>query len=58
MGVMFKALVCSVVELVYFFGLVTSVCSGPVYIYELTLACVHLVMLSAISAALIRNWCF
>jgi len=58
MGIMFKAVICSVVELVYFFGIVTTACKGPIYVYELVLACVHMIKLTAVAAALIRQWCF
>ena len=58
MGVMFKALICSIVELIYFFGLVTTACHGPLYVYELILACVHILKLTVIAVVLIRQWCF
>lgn len=58
MGIVFKAMICAVVELVYFFGLMTSVCQGPIYLYELILACVHMIKLIAVGLALIRQWCF
>ena len=58
MGIMFKAFVCCVIELIYFFGLVDTVCHGPIYVYELTLACVHIGVLLVAAGALVKNWCF
>ena len=57
MGVMFKTLACSVVETFYFFGVVMNSCQGSVYAYELTLTCIHIVLLTALGAMLLKN-CF
>ena len=56
-GILVKGLICSVVQLFLFFGIIMTGCGGSIYGYGVALAVLHLLKLLALSSGIIKNAC-
>lgn len=56
-GIIVKGLICCVVQLFLFFGIMITGCGGSIYGYGIALTVLHLLKLMALSAGTIKNVC-
>ena len=57
MAVVIKGLLCLVVELALFFGIIVTSCNGHIYTYGVSLAVIHILKAAIISSAVLKNSC-
>jgi hypothetical protein len=56
-GILVKGLICCVVELFLFFGIILSSCRGSMYGYGIVLAVIHLLKVVMVALGIIKNAC-